>query len=49
MYYPPYTKGATYVRLESSMILKNHNTNRNITAWIYNSYSQPVRLSFKKY
>ena len=49
MYYPPYTKGATYVRLESSMILQNHNTNRNITAWIYNSYSQPVRLSFKKY
>jgi hypothetical protein len=50
--YSRYWKGATYVSLESSVILQNENSNRNISAWIdyINQPERPaIRVSFKKY
>ena len=49
--YERLAKGATYVSLESSVILQNENANRVVSAWIdYDDPRRPpVRVSFKKY
>jgi hypothetical protein len=47
--YPRFTKGATYVSLEASIVLQNEMTDRKISAWLDHRESQPIRFSFKKY
>jgi hypothetical protein len=48
--YSRLTKGATYISLESSIILQNENSNRTILAWIdYENDRPSIQVSFKKY
>ena len=48
--YSRYWKGATYVSLESSIILQNENNNKSISAWLDHENDIPAtKMTFKKY